>query len=74
MSDGSFWEIFLCFKEKECKKGMFTFLAFGHGSVKMRCLELLQPFCQHEEINLETKPNMVRMTAERLKESEFSLF
>ena len=41
---------------------MFAFLAFKHGSVKMRCLELLKPFCQNEEINLETKSNTVTMT------------
>lgn len=46
---------------KKGRKEMFILLAFGHGSVKMKCLELLQPFCQHEIINQLSKADMLKM-------------
>lgn len=30
---------------------MLTLLALGNGPEMMGCLELLQPFCQHGDIN-----------------------
>lgn len=51
-SDGGFWENFIIKKIKECKKGIFALLAFGRSCMKVRCLELLQPFCKHEENSL----------------------